>query len=311
MNKNNKDRILLLGAGGMLGASVYEEAIRRYEHVLATDIDVNEPWLVYQDFRDLPSLKKLFDEFQPTIVFHLGALTDLEYCELNPEDSWATNALGPENTALLAEKRGLTMVYVSTAGIFGGEQEFYTDFDPPLPTSHYAKSKYYGELFVERKMSKYFIFRAGWMMGGGPKKDKKFVNKIYRQIKDGAKELFVVADKLGTPTYTADFANGIFRVLETGYYGLYNQVCGGSGSRLDVAREFVCLLGLEDGIKITEVGSDYWKHEYFAPRPYSEKLVNMKLERRGINFMRDWKVCLAEYAQIFREDLGKAEILKS
>lgn len=300
---NTTERVLLLGAGGMLGCAVYDAAKARYANVLATDIDTNEPWLVHQDFRDLGSLEKLFNEFKPTIVFHLGALTDLEYCETNPENSWATNALGPENTALLAEKRGLTMVYVSTAGIFGGEQEFYTDFDTPAPTSHYAKSKYYGELFVERKMSKYFIFRAGWMMGGGLKKDKKFINKVYKQIKGGAKELFVVADKLGTPTYTVDFANGMFGVLETGCYGLYNQVCGGSGSRLDVAKEFVRLLGLENEIKVTQVDSDHWKQEYFAPRPYSEKLINMKLDRRGINFMRDWKVCLAEYAKVFREDL--------
>lgn len=301
---NTTDRVLLLGAGGMLGCAVHDAAKERYARVLATDIDVNEPWLVHQDFRDLASLEKLFDDFNPTIVFHLGALTDLEYCERNPENSWATNALGPENTALLCGKRGLTMVYVSTAGIFGGEQEFYTDFDTPEPTSHYAKSKYYGELFVERKMAKYFIFRAGWMMGGGLKKDKKFINKIYSQIKGGAKELFVVADKLGTPTYTVDFANGMFRVLETGCCGLYNQVCGGGGSRLDVAQEFVRLLGLENEVKITEVDSSHWQKEYFAPRPHSEKLVNMKLDRRGINFMRDWKVCLAEYAEVFRKDLN-------
>lgn len=301
---NTHERVLLLGAGGMLGCAVHEAATARYANVLATDIDVNEPWLVHQDFRDLASLERLFEDFRPTIVFHLGALTDLEYCEQNPEDSWATNALGPENTALLCQARGLTMVYISTAGIFGGEQEFYTDFDAPAPTSHYAKSKYYGEIFVGNRVAKHFIFRAGWMMGGGLKKDKKFINKIYKQIKGGAKELFVVADKLGTPTYTVDFANGMFRVLESGYHGLYNQVCGGSGSRLDVAAEFVRLLGLEEEVAITQVDSDHWKQEYFAPRPYSEKLVNMKLDRRGINFMRDWRVCLAEYAEVFRKDLG-------
>ena len=107
--KNETERVLLLGAGGMLGCAVYDAAKARYANVLATDIDVNEPWLVHQDFRDLASLEKLFNEFQPTIVFHLGALTDLEYCETNQEDSWATNALGPENTALLAEKRGLDL----------------------------------------------------------------------------------------------------------------------------------------------------------------------------------------------------------
>jgi len=304
-NKSNTDeRVLLLGAGGMLGAAVYEAAAKKFPNLLATDIDVNEPWLIHQDFRDLTSLEKLFDDFQPTLVFHLGAHTDLEYCETHPEDSWATNALGPENSVILAEQRAATLVYISTAGIFGGEQEVYTDFDAPLPTSHYAKSKYYGELFVENRMSKYYIFRAGWMMGGGLKKDKKFINKIYKQIKNGARELFVVADKLGTPTYTVDFANGMLKVIDTGYYGLYNQVCGGGGSRLDVAKEFVRLLGLEHEVKVTEVDSNHWKQEYFAPRPYSEKLINLKLDLRKMNHMRDWKVCLAEYAQVFKADLG-------
>lgn len=302
--QKSRERVLLLGAGGMLGAAVYEAVSAAFTDVLATDIDVNESWLVHQDFRDLRSLEKLFDDFKPSIVFHLGALTDLEFCETHPEDSWATNALGPENSALLAEKRGLLLVYISTAGIFGGRQEFYTDFDPPDPISHYAKSKYHGERFVLEKMSKYYIFRAGWMMGGGLKKDKKFINKVYRQIKNGARELFVVADKLGTPTYTVDFARSMVKVLSTGYYGLYNQVCGGSGSRLDVAMEFVRLLGLQDRVKVTQVESSHWEKEYFAPRPYSEKLVNMKLESRGINFMRDWKTCLAEYAEVFRRDFN-------
>ena len=304
MHKKGRERVLLLGAGGMLGAAVYASAKARFNDVMATDIDVNEPWLVHQDFRDLGSLEKTFSDFKPDLVFHLGALTDLEYCETHPDDSWATNALGPENSALLAEKRGLPLVYISTAGIFGGRQEFYTDFDEPDPISHYAKSKYYGEKFVLNKMSKFFIFRAGWMMGGGIRKDKKFINKIYRQIRGGSRELFVVADKLGTPTYTVDFAESMMRVLETGAYGLYNQVCGGSGSRLDVATEFVRLLGLQDQVKVTQVESSHWEKEYFAPRPYSEKLVNMKLNLRGINFMRDWKICLADYAKIFREDLG-------
>jgi dTDP-4-dehydrorhamnose reductase len=140
------------------------------------------------------------------------------------------------------------------------------------------------------------------MMGGGIRKDKKFVNKIYQQIKNGAKELFVVADKLGTPTYTVDFAQSMLKVIETGYHGLYNQVCGGSGSRLDVAREFVRLLNLEQSVKVTEVSSDHWKEEYFAPRPPSEKLVNLKLALRKINYMRDWREALADYSRGFSQD---------
>ena len=141
------------------------------------------------------------------------------------------------------------------------------------------------------------------MMGGGPNKDKKFINKIYQQIKDGKKELFIVDDKLGTPTYTHSFAEGIFKVVETDLYGVYNQVCEGAGSRYEVASEFVKLLGLSEDLKLTKVDSDFFGTEYFAPRPTSEKLVNMKLNARRINFMPNWKEALKVYAEVFREDL--------
>jgi dTDP-4-dehydrorhamnose reductase len=194
------------------------------------------------------------------------------------------------------------MCQISTAGVYDGQQDAYTDFDPPNPLSHYAKSKYHGEVFVQHYLDNYFIFRAGWMMGGGPEKDKKFINKIYKQITAGAKELFIVEDKLGNPTYTKNFAESILKVLPTQYYGLYNQVCSGSGSRYDVAVEFLRLLGLSDKIKVTQVDSDYFKKEYFAPRPDSEKLINLKLNSRGINYMLSWQECLAEYSQIFLGD---------
>lgn len=300
-----QERVLITGCGGMLGKAVYEKAVEKYgkDFVRATDIDLNEEWLSKLDVRNIEEYENAFKEWKPTIVLHLAALTDLEYCEKHIEDAWATNALGPENAAILARKYNALLVYVSTAGIFGGEKDEYADFDTPNPLSYYAKSKYHGEQFIEKHLSRYFIFRAGWMMGGGTHKDKKFVNKIFKQIKNGSKELFVVDDKLGTPTYTKDFASSMLKVLDSEYYGLYNQVCEGSCSRYDVAVEFVKLLGLENQIKVTQVSSDYFKEEYFAPRPPSEKLINVKLSMRGINYMRDWRVCLSEYAEEFKKEL--------
>ena len=302
-----QDRVLITGCGGMLGRAANAIFKSEYDNVLSTDIDLNEDWLEHLDVRDLSECERVVNDFHPNIILHLAAHTDLEYCEQNTEDSWATNALGTENMAILAEQRGATMIYISTAGIFGGEQEYFTDFDQPNPLSHYAKGKYYGERFVLERVTKGYVFRPGWMMGGGPDKDKKFINKIFKQIIAGKKELFVVDDKLGTPTYTHDFAGSIAKVIKTGYYGLYNQVCGGSCSRYDVAVEFVKLLELESEIKVTKVDSDYFKEEYFAPRPYSEKLINLKLDRRGINHMRHWEVCLKEYAQVYKEALSSAE----
>ena len=134
-------------------------------------------------------------------------------------------------------------------------------------------------------------------MGGGPKKDKKFVQKIMLQLKQGKTELFIVNDKLGTPTYTYDFANNVQRLLQTEYWGLYNMVCGGLTSRLDVAREMIAILELKDAVKLTEVTSDHFKEEYFAERPPCERLTNRKLDLRGLNTMRDWKIGLREYME--------------
>jgi dTDP-4-dehydrorhamnose reductase len=297
LEKNTK--VYIAGCGGMLGEAVYEHFSSRTT-VKATDIDVNTDWLSYADVRDYWAINEDIREFSPDLIINLAALTDLEYCEQNADDSWATNALGAENIALIAGKLDVPLVYVCTAGIVDGAQDVYNDFDKPNPLSIYAKSKYHGELFVQRHLREHFIFRAGWMMGGGPEKDKKFINKIHKQLLAGQKELFVVDDKLGTPTYTVSFAEGIFRVVESGLYGLYNQVCGGDCSRYDVAVEFVRLLGLEDEIKITIVSSEHFKEEYFAPRPPSEKLVNFKLNARKINFMPDWHDALELYAERFK-----------
>jgi dTDP-4-dehydrorhamnose reductase len=287
----------------MLGRAVYEYFNARTT-VNATDIDLNIDWLSYADVRDYDSINNSISEFNPHFIMNLAALTDLEYCEKNQEDAWLTNALGAENIALIADRLAVPLVYISTAGIVDGSQEIYNDFGTHYPLSVYGKSKYAGEMAVRTMVRPHFVFRAGWMMGGGPTVDKKFINKIYKQIKAGATTLFVVDDKLGTPTYTKSFARAIYAVAETNLFGVYNQVCSGSGSRYDVAEEFIRLLGLENKIKLVKVGSDKFEKEYFAPRPHSEKLDNLKLRARNIDFMPHWKDALAEYAQEFRAELG-------
>lgn len=291
-------RVYIAGCGGMLGEAVYSAFAGRC-HAMATDIDVNEPWLSRADVRDYSEMERSVREFAPDLLINLAALTDLEYCERDPENAWLTNALGAENLALLSGKLGIPHVYISTAGIFDGAKDVYHDFDQPNPLSVYGQSKYYGERFVQRHVPRHFVFRAGWMMGGGERKDKKFINKIYRQIKMGTRELFVVDDKAGTPTYTAAFAANMLRVIESEQYGLYNQVCGGECTRYDVACEFVRLLGLQHAVRVTRVRSEHFRKEYFAPRPASEKLVNLKLARRGLNGMPHWRDALAEYAKEF------------
>ena len=289
-------RIYMAGAGGMLGEAFHRVFGGELGHELrASDKDVNADWLSFLDFRDFDAYRREVEAFGPDYLFHLGAHTSLEYCEEDPADAYATNTLAVEHAVHLANDLDIPLLYISTAGIFDGAQETYDDWDRPNPLGHYARSKYMGERFVAENVRRHLVCRAGWMMGGGPAKDKKFIQKLMAQIKSGARELKVVDDKLGTPTYTVDFARNVDVLLQSQLWGIYNMVCGGVTGRLEVAQYLVEALGLVDEIAVTPVSSDYFAAEYFAARPPSERLITAKLDLRGLNRMRDWKTCLEEY----------------
>lgn len=287
-------RIYIAGAGGMLGEAFHHVFAPGHE-LRCTDIDVNAPWLGHLDFRDFDAYRRDVLEFRPDLLFHLGAHTSLEYCEDHPGEAYATNTLSVEHAVHIANELGIPLLYIGTAGVFDGAQDSYDDWAQPRPLGHYARSKYMGERFVAENIRQHLVCRAGWMMGGGPARDKKFIHKLMQQLKDGATELFVVDDKLGTPTYTRDFARNVELLLGTRLWGIYNMVCPGVTSRLEVARYLVGALGLNEQVSITPVSSAHFAKEYFAARPASERLLTAKLDLRGLNIMRDWRVCLDEY----------------
>lgn len=288
----------------MLGEAFYSQF--KNDYILkCSDKDVNEDWLSFLDFRDFKLYKDDVVSFKPDYLFHLGAYTDLEFCELHPEDTYLTNTLAVENSVHIANELDIPLLYISTAGIFDGQKELYDDWDIPNPLGVYARSKYMGERFVCENSNKFLVCRAGWMMGAGPKKDKKFIQKLMKQLKSGKKELFIVDDKDGTPTYTHDFARNVKVLIEKEYWGLYNMVCGGQTSRLEVAHELLSILNLTDSVKINVVNSDYFKETYFAERPLSERLINRKLNLREVNLMQDWKVALKQYLSLYYSDYLK------
>jgi dTDP-4-dehydrorhamnose reductase len=302
-----KKKIYIAGAGGMLGQAFYRIFKDDYE-IKCTDKDVNESWLSFLDFRDFQNYKKDVEAFKPDYLFHLGAYTDLEFCELNADDTYLTNTTSVENAVFIANKLNIPLLYISTAGIFDGKKDFYDDWDEPNPLGHYARSKYMGERFVRENAKRFIICRAGWMMGGGPDKDKKFINKIIKQLNSGKRDLYIVNDKDGTPTYTVDFAKNVRLLIEKEYWGLYNMVCGGETSRMGVALELIKVLGLENQVRCHEVTSSYFENTYFAPRPPSERLVNKKLELRNLNIMQDWRIALREYINDYYADFLTTEI---
>lgn len=295
-----KKRIYIAGCGGMLGEAFYRQFKDDYD-IKCTDKDVNDDWLTFLDFRDFDAYKKDVMTFNPDYLFHLGAFTDLEYCELHPDETYENNTLAVEGAVYIANELKIPLLYISTAGIFDGKKKIYDDWDMPNPLGVYARSKYMGERYVVEHAHRYLVCRAGWMMGSGPKKDKKFIKKIIDQLKGGSKELNIIENE-GTPTYTQDFAKNVKLLLEKEYWGLYNMVCSGNTNRLEVTQELLKILNLENEIKINIVNHEYWKKEYFAERPDSEMLDNRKLRIRGLNIMRDWRISLREYVETYYKD---------
>jgi dTDP-4-dehydrorhamnose reductase len=289
------ERVLITGCGGMLGHAIYPYFRRRCGRVWATDKELSEPWLTPLDVRDDEALRRTFSALRPDLVLHLAAETDLELCETQRDLARATNAEPLKVVSRLCGQLGATLVYISTAGVFDGNKEgFYTEADAPNPIMVYGRTKYEGELHARAGCDHTYVIRAGWMIGGGHRKDKKFVSKILAQIIAGQTTIYAVDDKWGTPTYTVDFANNLSLLLATGRFGIYHLVCEGAGTRLDIAKKIVDICGRGD-IEIHPVGSEFFREQYFAPRPRSEMLFNANLRRIGINAMRPWQVALRDY----------------
>jgi len=176
-------KIYIAGCGGMLGEAFYAQFRDCYK-LKCTDIDLNSDWLSYLDFREEEAYRQDVRDFNPDYLFHLGAYTDLEFCENNEEETYRTNTLAVENAVYIANKLGIPILYISTAGIFDGQKGTYDDWDLPNPIGVYARSKYAGERFVIENADRYLICRAGWMMGGWCGKGQK----VHRQTDEADRE---------------------------------------------------------------------------------------------------------------------------
>lgn len=280
-------RVLVTGSKGMMGTDLCRILQDKGYELTATDIEE-------MDVRDQRLVKKTIEDVQPSVVFHLAALTNVDDCEKYPDESFRTNTVGTQNVALACLASGATMVYISTISVFDGTKcEPYTEFDAPNPQSWYSRSKYQGELVVEKLLSRYYIARAGWMFGGGPE-DKKFVAKIIDLAKD-RDSLTVVDDKFGSPTYTKHIAQGVEKLFHTGLYGTYHMVnTGGYCNRYQFAQKILELAGIS-GCDLQPVNSAAFPLP--APRPRMEAARNYNLELHDLDWMPPWQYALKEYIQ--------------
>ncbi len=289
-------KAIVTGANGMLGSALIPELKKTGFEVCPTDI-FNTNDIRFLDIRNFEGAKKIILNFSPDIIFHLAAETDVDRCELEPEHAYEVNTLGTENIARLARLTDAVLVYVSTMGVFDGKKDGpYNEFDEPNPVNVYSKTKWEGEKRVTELLSRYYIVRAGWMMGGG-RRDKKFVAKILDLIEEG-KEISAVTDKFGSPTFTNDLSKAMIELIKTNQYGLYHITNSGHCSRYDIAVRIVEFL--KEDIVVRPVTSDAFPLP--APRIRSEAAESLKLDSIGIKPMRQWEEALKDYlAQLLLE----------
>ncbi len=193
-------RTLVLGGGGMLGGAVLAAARARGWPALALSH-------AQADVGDEARLDHWMAAFGPEAVINCAAYTRVDDCETQPERALAVNGEGVGRVARAAERRGARLVQVSTDYVFDGDarQRPYAEDDATGPRSAYGRSKLLGE---ERALAygRSLVVRTSWLFGaGGP----NFVTAIVRQIDGGARQLRVVADQVGAPTYTRFLARAL------------------------------------------------------------------------------------------------------
>jgi len=288
-------RAIVTGSGGILADSLQPLLIENGYAVCATDIVASKD-IALLDIRNLEDVIHCVTTYRPDIIFHLAAETDVDKCELNPAHGYETNVKGAQNIAVACKTLDIPMVYISTGSVFDGKKTTgYTEMDKPNPVSVYGISKLKGEEIVASTLTKYYIIRAGWMIGRYHK-DKKFVGKILQLLKT-KKEIPVVTDKIGSPTFTKDFSQGILGIVTGCAYGLYHCVNKGICTRFDIAEKIKEYVRADD-VTLRPVTSDFFPLP--APRPASEALLNHKLSLLGLDTMRPWQDALKEYIEEMR-----------
>ena len=280
---SNSERVLITGAGGMLGFAVYNFFKQKYNHVAATDIDLNEKWIKYMDVTDEKSCDVVFEKYKPTIVIHLAAVGSSSSRLSDDNEISRVNVHGTKMIAGMALKYGSKLVYISTAEIFSGSKKEYTEDDIADPNTLYGDTKLEGEGFVLANVNSYVV-RTEWLMGCFLK-DNGVLRGVYEKIKRGDTEISVPVKHKGAPTYTYNLAESIYFLINYAKPGVYHQQSNGTTSWHGAVKKFVELLGLSDVVKVKNIVEPH----------LSRKLINKRTAEKGIDYMFDWERAMEAY----------------
>lgn len=228
-------RVVITGAGGMLGRAVLREARDRNHSVIALTHK-------HLDVSQLAAVKQAMATYSPEVIINCAAYTEVDQAETEYELAVRVNALGVRNLALVCKENGIALLHLSTDYVFDGHRrDAWGIYDTRSPLNAYGRSKYLGERFLETIAPCYYLVRTSWLFGPG---GRNFVQTILRLARE-KEVLKVVNDQRGCPTYTVDLARALIDLAESGCYGVYHITNQGVTSWYGLAREIVTLTGID------------------------------------------------------------------
>lgn len=273
--------IIVTGVNGQLGYDVVKELNRR--GIPCRGIDIDD-----LDITDSKAVMEYIGKEKPEAVIHCAAYTAVDKAEEDVEKCTLVNVNGTENIALACKKTGSKMMYISTDYVFpgNGETEYGID-DEKAPQSVYGRTKLDGEYKVLENTDKFFIVRISWVFG---KNGNNFIKTMLR-LSETKKELNVVCDQIGSPTYTADLAPLLCDMIVTEKYGIYHATNEGFCSWAEFAKAIFEKSGKD--VKVTFISSD--KYPAKAKRPLNSRLSKASLDNAGFSRLPSWESALERY----------------
>lgn len=272
----------------MLGTEVSKVLQKNKIKYYATDLDV--------DITDHSAIDQFTSARQIKWVLNCAAYTAVDDAEDNRELAYKINALGPENLAAAAQKKEAVIIHISTDYVFSGNANSPYEVDAvPDPTCVYGETKLAGEQSVRGATNKYFIVRTAWLYG---RHGSNFVTTIENLLQN-KKELRVVNDQRGAPTYAADLAGALAAFIknESDNYGVFHYTNRGSITWYDFANE-IYEIGRQcnriyNRCSLVPISSTDFPTK--ARRPAYSVLSLGKIEKELNILIPDWKDALRRF----------------